>query len=278
VSGVLPLIRRLATAPGFRHLTHLEPALRVSFALRGSLTRSPFLFAANEFRPGRRVVAYEVREGDVFVVVRHKTPDVLLLDEIFSQQEYELPAPVARLLHDLEPLTVTDVGANIGLFGAFLMTRHAVAKIVAIEADEANITVLQRCADANRGQIPWNVVPAVAAASAGTARFVSGGYSLSHIGDEGQPVEAVDVFPYLAGAHLVKIDIEGAEWPILADPRFRRLQAPAIVLEYHQSGCPGSDPKAEAEASLRAAGYQTTSGPVKPAFGAGIIWGWHELA
>jgi FkbM family methyltransferase len=275
---MLPLVRRLATAPGFRRLTRFEPLMRLSFALRGSLTRSPLSFALNELRPGSRVAVYELHEGGVFVALRHKTPDVLLFDEIFSQREYELPEPVTHLISDLRPLKVADVGANIGLFGAFISREHPETEIVAIEADEANVGVLRRCAQANGTESGWTVVCAAATTSDGTVRFVSGEYSLSRLGDEGEPVSAVDVFPYLANAQLVKIDIEGAEWPILADPRFRRLNAPVVVLEYHREGCPGTDPAADAQRALRTAGYETTLGPSKAEYGAGIIWGWREAA
>jgi FkbM family methyltransferase len=250
----------------------------LSFSLRGSLTRSPFSFALNELRPGSPVAVYEIREGRVFVALRHKTPDVLLFDEIFSQREYELPGPVLHLVGELRPLKVADVGANIGLFCAFISELRPQAEIVAIEPDEANTEVLRRCAQANAALSRWSVVSAAATTSNGTVRFVSGGYSLSRIGEEGDPVAAVDVFPYLAEANLVKIDIEGAEWPILADPRFRGLRAPVVVLEYHREGCPGDDPATEAERALRAAGYDTMFGPSKPSFGTGIIWGWREAA
>jgi hypothetical protein len=56
------------------------------------------------------------------------------------------------------------------------------------------------------------------------------GSSLSETGEE---FPAVDVFPMLKDADLVKIDIEGAEWAILTDPRFRELSAAALFLEYH---------------------------------------------
>ena len=46
----------------------------------------------------------------------------------------------------------------------------------------------------------------------------------------------VDVFPYLAAADLVKIDIEGSEWEILADARFAGIAARVLVLEYHPQG------------------------------------------
>jgi FkbM family methyltransferase len=275
---MLRLVRRLATAPGFRLLTQFEPFLRLSFALRGSLTRSPMLFALNELRPGRRVAVYELQEGGVFVALRHKTPDVLLFDEIFSQREYELPEPIRRLIPDVRPLKVADIGANIGLFGAFVLGQHPQTEIVAIEADEANVSVLRRCALANNAAAGWTVVSAAATTADGSVRFVSGDYSLSHIGNEGEPVAAVDVFPHLSDADLVKIDIEGAEWPILADPRFRQLRAPVVVLEYHHDGCPGDDPAAEAERALRSAGYETVLGPWKAAYGAGIIWGWRQAA
>jgi FkbM family methyltransferase len=279
LTALLRLVRRLAAAPGFRRLTRFEPLLRLSFALRGSLTRSPLSFARNELRPGRGALAvYELRDGGAFVALRHKTPDVLLFDEIFSQREYELPGPVARLIADLRPLNVVDVGANIGLFGAFISRQHPQTEIVAIEPDEANVVVLRRCAQANAAGGEWRVVSAAAATSDGTVRFVSGDYSLSRIGAEGEPVAAVDVFPYLAEAHLVKIDVEGAEWPILADPRFRRLRAPVVVLEYHREGCPGGDPVAEVERALGEAGYEVALGPSKPAYGAGIVWGWREAA
>ena len=48
----------------------------------------------------------------------------------------------------------------------------------------------------------------------------------------------------MAEADLVKIDIEGGEWPILTDPRFAQLPTPALVIEYHPAGCPGPDPQA----------------------------------
>jgi hypothetical protein len=47
------------------------------------------------------------------------------------------------------------------------------------------------------------------------------------------PTPAVDVFPYLAEAALIKIDIEGAEMPLLTDPRFAELSAKIVLLEYH---------------------------------------------
>jgi FkbM family methyltransferase len=276
MSSLLAIVRRLATAPGFRRLTTLEPLLRLSFALRASLVRSPLRFALNELRPGRRTGVYELRKGGVRVALRHGTPDVLVLDEIFSQREYEPPPPVQRLLHELDSLKVADVGANIGLFGAFISMRHPATKIVAIEADPSNAAVHERTIAANDRTATWELVVAFAAPAPGTTAFQAGGFALSRVGGDGTEVRAVDVFPYLREADLVKMDIEGAEWPIVADPRFAELRAPIIVLEFHREGCPHGDPAAAAEAALRGAGYRTAVSGSKPAYGAGIVWGWRD--
>jgi hypothetical protein len=84
----------------------------------------------------------------------------------------------------------------------------------------------------------------------------------------------VDVLPELLAADVVKIDIEGAEWPIVTDPRFRELRARAVVLEYHEWGCPEDNPRALAEQALSIAGFELVHAGQKPAFGAGVLWGW----
>ena len=86
--------------------------------------------------------------------------------------------------------------------------------------------------------------------------LVIGGRALQRGGVDGDADEsattlpAADVFPYLEGADLVKIDIEGGEWPILSDPRFAELEARALVLEYHPHLCPGPDPRECADGLL----------------------------
>ena len=55
---------------------------------------------------------------------------------------------------------------------------------------------------------------------------------------------------------LLKIDIEGAEWPILADRRLASYPARAIVLEWHRRMCPALDPRLHARQMLATAGYE----------------------
>jgi FkbM family methyltransferase len=274
VNALLRLVRWLATAPGFRRLTTFSPLIRVSFALRGTLVRAPLRFALNELRPGEVIASYRLRKSEVSIVVRHHTPDVLVLDEVFSQQEYAPPQAIDKELRRIAPLRVIDLGANIGLFGAWVLSRYPNAQVVAIEANTENVAVHERAQAENDLGDRWRLTHAVAATEAGTARATGGGYTTSVFDSDPEgDIVKIDVFPLLANVDWLKIDIEGGEWTILADERLQRLEAKVVVLEYHLRNCPTGDPMVAATTTLRRAGYGVTPGAAKPRFGAGLLWG-----
>jgi FkbM family methyltransferase len=265
------MVRAFATAPLFNRLTSFEPLLRLSFSLRATLVRERSRFVRNELRRGPVTAAYRLRESGVAVALRHHTGDVMVLDEIFSQREYEPPPGIQ--LDGIE--TALDLGANIGLFGAWLLGRAPAAKIVGYEPDPGNAAVHRLALEANRLGDRWRLVEAFAGTAEGTTTFTAGLHATSHAG-AGIEVPVVDVLPELTKAELVKIDIEGAEWALLADPRFGGLRAATIVLEYHADGCPSPDPRAAAEEALRDAGFEIAHTQRKPAFGAGVVWGYRS--
>ena len=201
----------------------------------------------------------------------------MVLDEVFAQQEYELPKHVEAALRGAErPLHVVDLGANIGLFGAYILQRFPDARIQAVEADPANAEVHAETITANPSA-DWTLIRGAAGATAGRARFATGEFATSHLAEPDEPaltVERLDVLPLLVDGDFLKIDIEGGEWEILADPRWRKTRALAVVVEHHEQFCPLNDPASAAEAALREAGYEVLVGRNKPAFGAGIIWGY----
>jgi FkbM family methyltransferase len=271
------IIRRLATAPGFRYLTRFQPLLRLSFSLRASLVRERRNFVANELRRRPVTAVYRLRNSGVAVALRHHTGDVLVLDEIFSQGEYEPPAEVEAVLAALPArLRVVDLGANIGLFGAWALGRFPEATILAVEADPGNAAIHRQTIAANGLDGRWRLVEAFAATSAAVVPFAADEHATSHAAhgsEKSIEVTTIDVFPELTEVDLLKIDIEGAEWELLADPRFVELRPRVVVLEYHEQGCPSADPPAAAERALRAAGLDVVRAGHKPQFGAGILWG-----
>ena len=258
---MIGLVRRLATAPGFQRLTRVPALLRVSFALRALLVQERRRFAANELRRRPSTRVYRLRESGVAFALRHHTGDVMVLDEIFSQREYEPPRPFS-----LPPAPrVLDLGANIGLFGAWAFGRFPDASIVAVEADAENAEVHRRTIQANGLGDRWRLLEGFASNSEGSVRFAAGHHATSHAAEEGIEVPTLDVLPLLADSDLAKIDVEGAEWPILADPRLPEVLPPVVVLEYHGAVEP-------AEEALRAAGHEVVHAGRKPQFAAGLLW------
>lgn len=275
MSAVLRLVRRLASLPLVNRLTRVTPLIRLSFALRASLVRERGRFVRNELRRRPTTAVYHLRDSGIAVAIRHHSGDVMVLDEIFSQREYELPTTVEQALTEAPgPLHVLDLGANIGLFGAWILGRVPDARIVAFEADPGNAEVHRLTIDANRDR-DWQLVEGFAATQAGKIAFAASADATSHEsrGEDAVEVESVDVFDHLAGVDFLKIDIEGSEWPVLADPRFLSTSARAVVLEYHRDGCPEPDPAAAAAAALERAGFEITHGGTKEAYGAGVLWG-----
>ena len=222
-----------------------------------------------------------------------------VLEEIFRFRVYEPPAPVRRALAAIErPVRILDLGGHVGFFGMFMRGLLPDPSIVSLEPDPRNFDLLRRCIEANGLQQRWRAIRACAATADGTAEFQSS-FHLSRIaapsddslrefqtrvGDtfpflegtsllsaERREVACRDVFPLLAEADLVKIDIEGGEWEILADQRVAELEAVAVVLEYHPIGAP-PDPEGALQHALERAGYQVVP-PVR-GVDAGMVWAW----
>ena len=89
-------------------------------------------------------------------------------------------------------------------------------------------------------------------------------------------VQAIDVFPFLDDVDLLKIDIEGAEWPLLTDPRFQADVARAVALEFHPFGCPSPDAGAFARTLLEDRGYETVASSFHLPPGYGMLWAWRR--
>ena len=200
------------------------------------------------------------------------------LEQIFRLGHYDMPPEVERVLEKVaRPLRVVDLGANVGLFAAYIRERFADAEIAAFEPDPDNLAVLRRSAQEDRR--PWDVIAACADVEDREVQFTVGGFTNSRVETNGaaptRTVAAVDVFPFLSDVDLLKIDIEGSEWAILADPRFADVPARVVALEYHAHLCPTHEPEPLAHQLLRRAGYDTLEREDFDAPpGHGMIWAW----
>ena len=236
--------------------------------------RELWRFKWRENRHMEIVGGYHTRLGDVPYFVRHTTRDIGVFSEVFVLGEYVPPPQVADWLATLgRPAQVLDVGGNIGLFATFARDRWPGTRVVSIEPDPDNLEILRL--NASQGS-DLEVVGACASTHDGTLRFVAGQEAGSHVAD-GAPgqdtieVPCVDVFRLAESADLIKMDIEGSEWDILADPRLATVPAKALVMEWHDLLCPHANPRAAAREALQRAGFTIVADRVSfPEVG--MIW------
>ena len=260
--------------PGLTYVSGSDTAQQfIRGVRRSAVLRAPVEFAARELLGSRgRVGCHELVGGGV-AVLRHRSRDVDIFDEILVPPcGYDSPPEIAERLTGMTRPRVVDLGGNIGLFAIDCLRRYPTANITSIEADPTNLSVLNRCR-ARNPHASWKIVAAAAGIERGTVRFNSGQFADSAVSEHGPiDVPMIDVFPLLGAADFVKIDIEGSEWPILLDSRFAGVCATAIVLEWHAGRAPEPSRACDlALARIVDAGYRTRS---DPGVGHGIIWGW----
>ena len=287
-----------AAAQALRERFHGNRVIRTVGA--ASCVRERGRFVLNEVRKESSIRQYGLRDADLVVQIRHPLLDMWVLEEVFRFRVYDPPPEATRRLHAVgRPLRVVDLGGHIGLFALYARTRFPVESTVSFEPNPENARTLRACIEANGLGASWELVEACAATDDGSVEFEAS-FHLSRIArpdealeamqesigtalpylkgtrlleTERRQVEARDVFPYLADADLVKIDIEGGEWEILDDPRLADLRASAVVLEYHPSYTPHEDAERAVRGAFERAGYECGA-PVPGEGRHDVMWAW----
>jgi FkbM family methyltransferase len=242
------------------------------FCQAASVLRPTPAFVVGELRGGSR--RYSVGSG-IIVLVRHRSRDIDLINEIFgATRAYEPPEALVPELTG--PLRILDLGGNIGLFGAFAFGRFAVQDMTSLEPDPENADLLERTIAANHATDRWRLQRVAASNAPGRMRFLGGRFADSRRAEAhegGIEVESVDLFSLDHHVDMLKMDIEGGEWTILEDPRLAGLQARILVMEWHWRSAPQEDAHGAALALLRSAGYEIRLDRVDPRSGhTGVIW------
>jgi FkbM family methyltransferase len=202
----------------------------------------------------------------------------VVLAEVLGDGFYVPPQPVRRLVAEsaARPLVV-DLGAHLGYFGLRALVHWPRARIVGWEPDPDQARLLRRCIAANTREDDWSVVEACAATRDGQVPFRAGLGPASHVpedpADGTMQAPARDVFPSLRDAALVKMDIEGSEWALLADERFEEIRPPAMFLEWHGFRNAPADPRTAVTERLEGLGYALLHQP-GAARGTGLLWAW----
>ena len=272
VSPAAKLGRRVLRADLPQWLEPLRSAVKklVWTAVEARAVRSPFRYAFRELvRP--TVAEYELRSGKGRIVLRHRSGDIAIFHKFYAYGLYDWPATVFTTLKGLgRPVNVVDLGGNIGFFDVHTSEKIDVGRVVVVEPDPNNAAVLEQVRDANHAH--WEIIQSCASNRAHLVSFRSGFHNLSRIDADGdQSIAAIDVFPLVGEADLVKMNIEGAEWDILQDPRLADTSCVWIV-EYHRIANPEPRITELIRRLFEQAGY--TTNVVMNHDENGLLWAW----
>jgi FkbM family methyltransferase len=256
-------------------------------------------FIARELAGRPTTHVYKLRGAPYRAAIRHPLFDMWVLDEIFRNRAYAMPPAVEKRLRALDaPVRVLDLGGHVGLFGLWFRAAFPDARFTSYEPDPENVAVLRTTVRVNQLADTWTVIEAAAATADGEATFVSDGPLSQFAGtpdalrDEHATLAAIfpflrgqrlltprdvtvrthDVMPALGECDFLKLDIQGGEWPLLTDARFKQLSAAALVMELHPQASPVNEPLAWTTKLLTRLGFRLT---VLRAHGKErVIWGW----
>jgi FkbM family methyltransferase len=153
--------------------------------------------------------------------------------EIFKREIYNFKT------HDNEPYII-DCGANVGLATIYFKLKFPNAKIIAFEPDPLVFKLLCKNVD-NFKLNKIELINKGVSYKNGKAKFIGNGDDAGRIASDGEldnfiEIKVVSLKRYLGKkVHLLKIDIEGAEYEVINDISELLLDVDRIFIEYHSS-------------------------------------------
>ena len=227
-----------------------------------------------------------IRKREQFVFrlahgVEAEVPRAMLFTfkELFFTDDYFRGLPRGRFGD--RPLTVIDVGANVGYFSLYVFARFPGSRVIAFEPIESNFRLLEANRERNAKQ-DWTLVQQAVYSSSGPLvltmapedEFTTDATIFDNArGNQEISVDAVTLEDILKSnvpgvVDYLKLDCEGAEYDVLygCPPElFERIGT--IVVETHPGRAENQN-KAALERYLTSVGYttKTDNGP--------FIWAW----
>ncbi len=244
------------------------------FNLIKNIANWPVYFQYRLFGLGGDPLTFITRSGIKIEVPLRIMPD---FKTVFFTECYvgEMPKPL--------PLSadIVDVGANIGSFTFFAAARFPGSRILSFEPDPRNFRQLERNAALNPGRAQ---VMRMAVAGASGEAMLFGGASTSYTTHASivpkkqtaasAPVAAISLADLFTNygverCGLLKLDCEGAEFPILyAAPDWALRRVEQMVMELHPAGPDGPNSRRGMESFLKGKGFKIRTSRD------GLLWAW----
>lgn len=189
--------------------------------------------------------------------------------EVFVFRYYECPVPVEAS----NVKVIVDLGAHVGFSCLYWANKYPHSSILAFEPHPIHSEILLEHVALNAISHRVDVRRGAAGIALGEAVLSDAGSSSSIVKGrlKGIRVPVYDVFSEISSRpiDILKIDIEGSEYPLLSDRRFATLDVALIVLEWHATN---DHPNGREWCLKRFAelGYRTIETVVQPT--TGMIW------
>jgi len=181
------------------------------------------------------------------IYLRKNTSDIPTFQEIFTYKEYDVTL-------DYYPQTIVDAGANVGLASVYFANRYPKARIICIEPEKTNFTLLQKNTKSYKNIFPLK--NALSNQSKQTINIIDeGGGNWAFrtesvesskgkkIDDFAETITVSDIMKQngLEYIDVLKIDIEGAERQVFESGYDQWLpKTRCLIIELHDRFAPGS--------------------------------------
>ena len=234
-------------------------------------SRLPYLVWRAGFL-GKRAKTIILGTGEKLVLRLPPAMDTWTAAEVFLFQSYKPPVPLQGIKR------IVDLGANVGCSVVYFAKQFPHATIEAFEPHPVHLEQLNANISANELARRVTVYP-YAVGCFDRKLYLTDNESQSRLIENrvGQVLEVkvVDWFAFSGPGKidLMKIDIEGSEYDILFDARFRTMHIPHLVLEWHATP---ERPNADRDIAelLTSLGYTLYHGVPKeiPSCRFGVLW------
>ncbi|HTI70599.1 MAG TPA: FkbM family methyltransferase [Candidatus Limnocylindria bacterium] len=221
---------------------------------------------------GSGPIVFQHKDGPRLLVRPDPAGDLITAYEVFVSEIYRPPWKIPA---DSIRYTV-DIGSNIGLSAAYLGRAFPQSKLALFEPHPVHVALLKSQLAANGLTNRAEIFPVAVGAAAGSFHLTDEGTSstLSHQGGSGTiPVTVIDWLDWAQGRSIdyLKVDAEGAEYPLFFDLRMEGIKARYVVVEWHRTEQYPNGKELMLK-RLQALGYETEPG-VQTSDLCGLIWG-----
>lgn len=244
--------------------------------LRDNLTFSSQLrYLFWRARGTRDNLTVRLRTGLNITIRNPPAKDIDIAYEIFVPDIYQCPKQL-----DLKDVRkIVDVGANVGYSCIYWLHHFPYSRVIAFEPHPAHVRQINLHLQLNHVADRVTLLASAAGTQAGKMFLTDKGSESALLIASSHntiSVPVVDWFTEIGEEQidLLKIDIEGSEYPLLADTRFESLKIKTCVLEWHNTS-DYPDGRTWCIERLSQLGYSVVPGKLnQPA--AGLLWAFRK--